>query len=730
MAEFLLELLSEEIPAGMQGRAEGNLQSLIYETFKSANLERYIVKPFSTPRRLAVYIDYVADTSKDSIEERKGPRIDAPQQALDGFLRSCGMEKEDLKIEEDKKGKFYVAEIIKKGRPAEEVLAEIIPEIIRNFPWPKSMLWGDGGLRWVRPLHSILAIVIREEKTKTVNFEIGGIKSGNTTLGLFNDSEPIEISSFADYRTKLNNVGIIFDREERRNKIIKDTVKMTNDKGLKLVVEEMLLDRVTHGIKKTSRDDEALVREITGLVESPFCIMGEIDKKFLDLPTEVLQTSMRTHQKFLSVENPKTGQVEKFITVANKYKPYKSAQKTILKGNQRVLSARLADAKFFWENDLRHAKDGMKDWQAKLEKITFHNKLGTQADRVNRIAKFARNHAHLFDYNGKVFDGQKATGIRIDGESAEIVARLMKLDLCSEMVGEFPELQGIMGGYYAKEAGYDKDICRACTEHYKPLGEDDAAPRFPLSVVVAVADKLDTLAGFWSIGQKPTGSKDPFALRRAALGVIRMIVNNEFFSPLPLFDMLGEAFDPFIKDKDEKEKMQKDLLNFFHERLKIYLRMSGIREEYVDACILGNRYDDFAFIEKLSTWLWSFCAGKEGKDLLQGFKRAHNILHAEQKKDGVFYEMPPEPQYFQDPTETELHEALNAAEHALPPLMEKEQFAQMLQTLANLRAPIDAFFTQVQVNSDQSAVRRNRLCLLHKLCSVMKTFADFSRLNG
>ena len=703
MAEFLLELLSEEIPAGMQMLAGYSLNANIYSNLKKTGFfsKEMVTHTFSTPRRLAVSFKDVLDVSEATPEERKGPRVDAPQQAIDGFLRSCGLAtKDDLFIEEDKKGKFYVARIVHKGYKLEDALIENLPRVIRDFSWSKSMWWGEGRLRWVRPLHSILAIV----DGKQIDFEIGGIKSGNTTRRFFNDSKPIRISSFKDYCAELKNMGVIGNFEERVTKIQNAAKSSCENKGLDLIIN--------HDYDTNPDNIFGQLGEIAGLVETPFCIMGQIDERFLDLPPEVLQTSMKVHQKFLSVADKK-GQITHFITVANKYNPSKEAVDTIRKGNERVLSARLADAKFFWENDLCIVNENMKDWEDKLQRMTYHNLLGTQGERVNRIANFAKSHVKLFDANPK---------------DAEATAKIMKLDLCSSMVGEFPELQGIMGEYYAKQAGYNADIALACKEHYAPLGRYDAVPTAPLSVAMAIADKLDTLAGFWAVGIIPTSSKDPFALRRAALGVIRIILDNNL--RLSLTDLLNSAFKPFPK-KDEQA--QDKLMDFFHERLKIYLdepNHLNIPADTIDACRFGQGETDFALLTNRAKALHAFRPDAEFQNLLQGFKRAHNILHAEQKKDGVFYEMPPEPQYFQDPTETELHEALNAAETALPPLMEKEQFAQMLQTLANLRAPIDAFFTQVQVNSDQSAVRRNRLCLLHKLCSVMKTFADFSRLNG
>ena len=597
---------------------------------------------------------------------------------IDKVCNSWGIKRENLY----EKDGYYFARIEHKGREIEHILEDFLPNVIRDFTWQKSMLWGDGDLRWARPLHSISAVLIKEGVVRPINFEVGGIKSGG-----------LPITSFKDYLDGFKKAGIILDREERRKKIVDDARDLCSKYGVTLV------------------EDDALIDEITGLVESPFCIMGQIDERFQNLPPHVLQSAMKTHQKFLSVQDSRGNNIVGFITVANKHNPSESTQQTILAGNQRVLSARLSDAQFFWQNDIREANDGMKTWADKLQKMTFHNKLGTQGERVNRIAEFAKSHAITFGVNP---------------DEAEIIARRMKLDLCSEMVGEYPELQGMMGFCYCNYDEYEGDNARAFYEHYMSIGLLGLTPTEPMSIAMAMSDKLDTLAGFWSVELTPTSSKDPFALRRAALGVIRLILDNNL--RLSLTELLDSAFKPFPKKDPEA---QTKLMDFFHERLKIYLRdKHDIPADTIDACRFGQGETDFALLTNRAKALHAFRPDAEFQNLLQGFKRAHNILHAEQKKDGVFYEMPPEPQYFQDPTETELHTALNAAETALPPLMQKEQFAQMLQTLANLRAPIDAFFTQVQVNSDQSAVRRNRLCLLHKLCSVMKTFADFSRLNG
>ncbi|MEO1380661.1 MAG: glycine--tRNA ligase subunit beta, partial [Pseudomonadota bacterium] len=492
MPELLIELFSEEIPARMQTRAASDLQTRVCDGLREAGLEFKAAQSFSTPRRLTLVIEDLASESPTSSEERKGPRVDAPEKAIEGFLRGAGLTRDDLEVRDDKKGQVFFAKITKPGRTAEEIVAVVLPDVVRNFPWPKSMRWGQGSLRWVRPLHSILCLLSDDGDTRVVAMDLDGITSGNTTEGhRFMAPGRFEVSSFVDYSDKLHKAYVMLDANARAELIEEQAKALASEAGLELV------------------EDAGLLREVAGLGEWPVPLMGEIGAEFLDLPPEVLQTSMREHQKFFSVRDAKSSRIERFITVANRETADNGA--TILAGNQKVLAARLADAKFFWENDLRVAKSGMDPWTEALANVTFHNKLGSQADRVERIAALAKELAPVVD---------------ADPDLAEQAALVAKADLSSEMVYEFPELQGVMGRYYTAEAGLPAEVAATCEEHYAPLGPSDDVPTAPVSVAVALADKLDTLTGFWAIDEKPTGSKDPFALRRAALGVIRLVLEN------------------------------------------------------------------------------------------------------------------------------------------------------------------------------------------------------------
>jgi glycyl-tRNA synthetase beta chain len=493
MADLLIELFSEEIPARMQAQAAADLRRLVTDGLVARGLTYASAGAFATPRRLALHVEDLPDRSPDQQEERKGPRTDAPEAAIEGFLRGAGVTRAQLVARDDKKGQVYFAVIDKPGRAAPEIVAEVLEAAIRDFPWPKSMRWGTGSLRWVRPLHSILCILTSGAGSEIVPLAIDGIEAGNTTAGhRFMSPVRFAVTSFDDYRTRLRRAHVLLDAAERAQHIWADATNLAFAQGLEVV------------------EDRGLLAEVAGLVEWPAVLMGQIGEAFLGLPPEVLQTSMREHQKFFSVRNPATGRMEKFITVANRETADKGA--TILKGNQKVLAARLSDARFFWENDLRFVKNhGMKAWVDQLANVTFHARLGSQAERVERIAALAR---------------EIAPRVGAKPDLAEEAARLAKADLRSQMVGEFPELQGVMGSYYARAAGHDAGVPEACTEHYAPLGPSDAVPSAPVSVAVALADKLDTLAGFWAIDEKPTGSKDPFALRRAALGVIRLVLAN------------------------------------------------------------------------------------------------------------------------------------------------------------------------------------------------------------
>lgn len=674
MPDLLIELFSEEIPARMQARAAEDLKKRVTDGMVEAGLTYEGAAGFATPRRLALSVNNLLASSPTTVEERKGPRTDAPEKALEGFLRGAGVAMDDLEIRDDKKGQVYFAKITKEGRPASEIIADVLTDTIRNFPWPKSMRWGAGSLKWVRPLHSILAILTDEAGTTTIPIDIDGIISGDATYGhRFMAPAQVKVTDFEDYEAKLKRAHVVLRADERAEQIWNDASNLAFAQGLELV------------------EDKGLLAEVAGLVEWPVVLMGDIGADFLDLPPEVLQTSMKEHQKFFSVRNPKTGRIEKYVTVANRETSDNGA--TILAGNSKVLAARLSDAKFFWENDLRVAKAGMGDWLDKLENVTFHNKLGTQKERIDRIAALAR---------------EIAPQVGADPDEAERAAKLAKADLSSEMVYEFPELQGIMGKYYAQAAGEPDAIANAAEGHYAPLGPSDDVPSDPTTVAVALADKLDTLTGFWAIDEKPTGSKDPFALRRAALGVIRIVLGNEI--------RMAAASD--------------DLLSFIHDRLKVHLRDQGIRHDVIDAAIAMPGADDLTLLVKRTQALQDFLNTPDGENLLQGFKRANNILTAEEKKDGIEYSLDPDVKFAEAAEETALFRALDEAQPEIAKAASEEDFAKAMSAMASLRAPIDAFFEAVQVNTDNDVVRRNRLCLLNRIRVVMNSVADFTALEG
>ena len=707
MTDLLLELFSEEIPAGMQARACADLQKMVTNGLVEAGLTYASAGTFATPRRLCLTIDGLLSESPSTREERKGPRVDAPEQALNGFLRGAGLTKDQLEIRDDKKGQTYYAVIEKAGRSASAIVAEVVSDTIRNFPWSKSMRWGAGSLRWVRPLHSILCILSAEDGAEVVDFDIDGIQSANLTAGhRFMSPEWFSVNSFEQYQVELKKAFVVLDAQERADHIWEDAKNMAFAQGLELV------------------EDAGLLAEVVGLVEWPVVLMGDIAEDFLNLPPEVLITSMKEHQKFFSVKNPKTGRIEKFVTVANRTTADNGA--TILAGNQKVLFARLSDAKFFWENDLRIAKAGMGEWTDKLQNVTFHNKLGTQAERINRIAALA---------------GEIAPLVGADVELTKQAATLAKADLSSEMVGEFAKLQGLMGRYYATEAGLPVEVGVASQEHYSPLGPTDVVPTAPVSVAVALADKIDTLTGFWAIDEKPTGSKDPFALRRAALGVIRMVLENNVRISLSSFykthlsdhlmrqHLFGDEGNKVL-DLNEGNKKEANLLAFFHDRVKVYLKDAGISHDVIDACLAMPNNDDFTLLVKRAKALQTFRNSDDGENLLQGFKRANNILTAEEKKDGVSYEGTPEVKFAETDEERALFVALDENEAKIADAIKAEDFSGAMTLLANLRKPIDAFFEAVQVNADSQIVRRNRLCLLNRIRTTMAVVSDFGRIES
>ncbi len=738
MPDLLIELFSEEIPARMQPRARADLQRRITEGLRAGGLSMGSATAFSTPRRLALAVEGLGAESPARHESRKGPRVDAPEAAIEGFLRSTGLTRAELRVKDDKKGQYYSAQISHPGRPADDIVAEVLEGAIRDFPWPKSMRWGSGSLRWVRPLHAILCILTDHDGARVVPLEVDGIAAGDTTRGhRFMAPDPVRVTGHDDYAAKLRRAHVLLDPEARAEHIRAEAATLTFARGLELV------------------EDAGLLEEVTGMVEWPVVLMGEIGGEFRHLPPEVLQTSMREHQKFFSVRDPAAGQITHFVTVANRETEDGGA--TILAGNQRVLAARLADAAFFWDNDLRVVREaGLAGMAAGLAQVTFHARLGSQADRVARIAALAREIAPL---------------VGADPELADQAARVAKADLQSAMVGEFPELQGVMGRYYAEAEGLDPAVAEACAMHYKPLGPGDDVPTGPVSVAVALADKIDTLTGFFWIGEPPTGSKDPFALRRAALGAIRVILSNDL--RLPLFAVLFDhesyhmvtallqqdsasdaikaelvergiefesvenwnpKFSTEIKSSwygyRQEEGGMGLLLAFLHERLKVHLRDEGIRHDVIDACLAMPGADDLALLVRRAEALGDLLKTDDGENLLQGFKRANNILTQAEEADGVEYSFGPDPKLAETGAEAELFNALDAAQAEIEPAMAAEDFAAAMRAMAGLRAPIDAFFEAVQINTDNQTVRRNRLNLLHRIREICLQVADLRRVEG
>lgn len=691
MPDLLIELFSEEIPARMQGKAGADLKRLITDGMVEAGLTYEGAAAFTTPRRLALTVQGVTAESPTTREERKGPRVGAPEKAVEGFCRSAGVALEDLEIRDEKKGQVYFATIVKEGRPAAAIVAEVLEAAIRNFPWPKSMRWGAGELRWVRPLHSILCILTDEAGATVVPLDVDGIKSGDSTRGhRFMGPDAFAVTSFDDYAAKLKAASVILDPAERAAQIWHDATNAAFAQGLEVV------------------EDKGLLTEVAGLVEYPVVLMGEIDEEFRGLPAEVLQTSMKEHQKFFSVG--KDGKITHFITVANRVTADNGA--TILAGNQKVLSARLSDGKFFWENDLREAKAGMGAWLDSLENVTFHNKLGSQKARIDRIAALAREIAPL---------------VGADADVAEKAAQVAKADLSSEMVYEFPELQGVMGRYYANAAGLPAEVAAAAEEHYAPLGPSDAVPTAPESVAVALADKIDTLTGFWAIDEKPTGSKDPFALRRAALGVIRLVLENGVRANIVDLATRGIAAQPADAAIDVAST---DLLSFTHDRLKVFLRDRGVPHDVIDACLAMPGNDDLALLVKRAEALAEVLKTDDGENLIQGFKRANNILSQAEEADGVEYSYGADVKLAETDAEKALFAALDVQGGAISSAIETEDFASAMGAMASLRQPIDAFFEAVQVNADNQVIRRNRLNLLHMIRATCGQVADLTRLGG
>jgi len=712
MPDLLLEFFSEEIPARMQARAAEDLKKLITDKLVNAGLVYEGATAFATPRRLALSIAGLPARQHDVKEERKGPRVDANEKAIAGFLKAAGLASIDqAKVQPDKKGDFYVAVIEKAGRPAIEVIAEIVPEVAKAFPWPKAMRWGEasakpGALSWVRPLHSIVAMFGPEtEDPDVVPFEVGGIAAGDTTFGhRFMAPQPIKVRRLNDYVAKLEKAKVVVDPARRAQMILADAKTLAFAQGLELV------------------EDEGLLAEVAGLVEWPVPLMGSFDAAFLAIPEELIRATIRNNQKCFVVRDPNTSKLaNKFVLVANI--EASDGGNAIVAGNERVIRARLSDAKFFYETDL---KIRLEDRLPKFEHIVFHEKLGTQAERIERITALA---------------GHLAPIVGADVAKAERAAQLCKADLLTEAVGEFPELQGLMGRYYAEAQGEDEAVAHACEDHYKPKGPDDLVPADPVSVAVALADKIDILTGFWVINEKPTGSKDPYALRRAALGVIRIVLDNKL--RLRLAEVFAKhtnviaGLDPAIHQSKKMDARVKpahdgvsDLLSFFADRLKVQLREQGARHDLVDAVFALEGQDDLVLIVRRIEALGKFLDTDDGKNLLAGTKRAANILRIEEKKDNTSYTDAPDAGIYSQDEEKELARAIGVAKDEAAAAVAREDFAAAMSAMSKLRPHVDAFFDKVTVNVEDVGLRANRLRLLNEIREATRSVADFSKIGG
>ncbi|MBG51597.1 MAG: glycine--tRNA ligase subunit beta [Rhodobiaceae bacterium] len=709
MADLLLELFSEEIPARMQGRASADLQKLVMDALAAENIFADGAKAFATPRRLTLAVSGLPLAQEDRKEERKGPRTDAPQKAIEGFLKSAGVTLDQCTVQEDKKGSFYVAVIEKPGRAVEELIAEIVPNVVRNFPWPKSMRWGRGSLRWVRPLHSILCTLDGE----VVPFEVANepdasIKSGNVTYGhRFMGPEAITVKTFDDYVEKLERQKVMLDPQARADHILTDAKNLAHAQNLELI------------------EDEALLTEVAGLIEWPTVLIGQIDDEFMSVPQEVLTSTMRANQKYFALRDPKTKALApRFIVVSNI--EAEDGGTAVVNGNERVLRARFADARFLWEED---KKQSLEDFAKKLTQVTFHAKLGTVAEKADRIAKLA---GKLVEDLPEASTAEPAEVLNIV-ERAKVAGRFCKADLVSGMVFEFPELQGFMGRYYALNDGLDEEVADAIAQHYQPQGPSDDVPQGAIAQAVALADKLDTLVGFWAIDEKPTGSKDPFALRRAALGIIRIIVESSL--RLKLGDAISLALELVARHGELRSSLdgivvRRDLLSFIVDRFKVYLRDQGVRDALVDAVFALEGQDDLWLVVRRVEDLADFLKTDDGANLAAGYKRAANILRIEEKKDGKPYQGAPDVSLFVDAEEKALAQAIKAARQAASKAVEAEDFVSAMAALASLRGPVDAFFEKVTVNADDAKLRENRLKLLAEIRTALHEVADFSRIEG
>jgi len=696
MPELLLEILSEEIPARMQARAAEDLKRLVTDGLKAAGLEFTSAESYVTPRRLCLVVDGLPEKQPDVSEEKRGPNVNAPEQAINGFKGSLP-DGAVIEERETPKGTFFFALVDTKGAATADVLIRLVSEAMANLPWPKSMRWASYPGRWVRPVHTLVCLFDGE----VVSAALGPVTAGFATQGhRFLAPDLIKVESFADYKSKLLDAKVMLDPAERRQKIEADAKALCEKEGLSL------------------KDDPGLLDEVTGLVEWPVVLMGTIDDDFMELPDEVLSTSMRSHQKYFSTLGADGKLANKFIVVANT--ETKDGGKQVVAGNERVLRARLSDAKFFWDQDRSQTLESRVD---ALKERVFHARLDTLYEKVLRIEQMA----------ARICEG---TG---DEPSLPMrAAQLAKADLSTGMVGEFPELQGLMGRYYAQHDGEDATVCDAIAEHYSPLGPNDSCPTKPVSVCVSLADKIDTLVGFFAIDEKPTGSKDPYALRRAALGVIRLLLENQ--KRVHLKSLFGAALSQYSQRGNLKRDgldvtaidiaLEDDLMAFFADRLKVHLREQGVRHDLIDAVFALGGEDDLVRLIKRVEALQSFLATEDGENLLTAYKRAANILRAEEKKDGKSYNDAPDAGLLSDDAEKALADALDHARPAIDNALGAEDFVVAMQALASLRAPVDTFFDDVTVNADDAALRENRLKLLNGIRASLDGVADFSKIEG
>ena len=686
MPELLLEILSEEIPARMQTRAAADLKRLVCDGLKEAGLDFTSADAYVTPRRLTLVVDGLPAETPDISEERRGPSTGAPEKALQGFLGSVGLTIEQVEKRETPKGEFYFAVIEKKGQKTADLLTGLLETAITQLPWPKSMRWADHAERWVRPMHAIVSLFDGAPISVTFGPITG---SDKTQAHRFMTTGEIAVSDFADYKQKLEDGYVLIDPADRREKIKTDAEALAAEEGLILT------------------DDPALLDEVAGLVEWPVVLMGKVDDQFMDIPPEVLTTTMRKNQKYFALEDKGGKLANRFIVVANKETPDGGA--AIVAGNERVLRARLADAKFFWDQD---RKQTLASRTTQLKDITFHAKLGTLDDKIDRVQALA---ADLADIVGA------------DKDKVRSAARLAKADLVTGMVTEFADLQGVMGRYYALNDGEAPEVANAIAQHYSPAGPNDACPTEPVAVAVALADKIDTLVGFWAIDEKPTGSKDPYALRRAALGVIRLVIENN--NRMPLIQTFNQAWQTGNFDGDANAACS-DLLSFFADRLKVHLKEKGVRHDLISAVFELGGEDDLVRLLARVDALGAFLGTDDGANLLTAYKRAANILRIEEKKDNKSYDDAADASALDQGEEKDLHQKLTSIIAEISPILADERYGDAMAKLADLRSSVDAFFDHVTVNCEDQALRVNRLKLLSQIRSTMNLVADFSKIEG